>query len=264
MVASHIEAAACAGSVFALLRYLDGPLKSVAKTSFSIADTNAHSNPDRTEALYTMKNVGYSYKQVRKQVLIWLGNSFNASLLDRNPKTLEGQINLDLVFTLIDHAPPCLVSDILWYSTSQAVRYKDLLSNEDNFQARLRLDDGEAFPYRLWEVTKWGPSNDHRHPVIQCVQVGWVRVNRRELGGSSGTVPVDQVVLPEPELAKNVAQAHLARKKLASKLATKKVPSKKVEPGTEVSTFVHEDNSVYEKKEEPLTKGQGNSRRRAK
>ncbi len=186
MVASYIENAACTGSLFSFLQYLDSLLKSVVKTCFSVCIMQPDLAKDLLSHTYTLKGIGYSHKEVRWQVLLWLGSSFSRLHTIQGPSSqIDNKIFQDLLGMVGEEAGNFSGADTRAFLRLKHMGIMD--DSEEHQNIRIRLHDDLAFPYIKWEVTEWG-LEEGETPAILSVRVPSQMVRTKTDQGLKGLI----------------------------------------------------------------------------
>ena len=222
LVASYIEQAARIGTVMDLLRYLDGPLKSVVRTSMSICSMYGDFAGEPMAQRLLPKGIGYSHKDVRWQVLIWLGSSFDMN----DPKAGESTENVEADHLILDELIGSVDEEAGNFSgidTRAFPRYKylDLTDEEESQIIQRRLEDGMPFPYAKWEVLKWGHVEGFGptiHHTIRCYVFAATDTPAEVVPAQPEASAPTWSPIPATKKSKKETAATLARiKKIASK-----------------------------------------------
>jgi hypothetical protein len=162
-IAAWLEAAASQGTLYELLVYLEGPLKQIVRSAFNPPRGSGFQHQEYVKP----KKLGYSHKEVRKQVLIWLGSSFQVPSLsgDRND-----HVRLLSVRWIDNMLLAGGASENAAETTRIARRLKTLELDDYDFHTEIVaavFKNDHPFPYKPWVVAKW--SCDY-NPSVDPVQ----------------------------------------------------------------------------------------------
>lgn len=238
LAASIVFKAAEELHLLGFLRFLDNDLKHIVASVVSQQSLYPSIRGTRPGNTLTPKDIGYSYKDLRWQILIWLGSCFDMN----DPEPGESTKNVEADHLIIDELIGSVDEEAGNFSgpdthAMMRLKFTNLyLDEEDSMIMRERLEDDGPFPYVKWEVVEWAlveggtgqpailtaARTYQPRPIIPTMADVLTPTSDKAVGVVAAHPDTTPTWAPGPVTKKELAAAKSRLKKISAKKPSKK------------------------------------------